>query len=704
LTHGGAAGSGALLLLAAMTVPAPVAGQPQLPRPPTLALAPAGATPVLDVPFVPQSPALCGGAAVAMVLRYWGERGVYAEEFAPLVVENGAGIRTDDLALAVRQRGWQAVPFVGEPDIVQRHLERGAPVIALVEVEPGRYHYVVLVAWRAGHVLLHDPARGPLRELDESRFERAWQTTGRWAMLVLPDTATHAAPATTPRTASAVADTAAAVQPLHTDACSALLDDAARSAHAGKFDAAERALLDAGEHCDRAAVAVELAAVRFRQGRYADASELASAALAIRPAATAGWDLLASSRYLLDDADGALLAWNRIGRPRNDLTRIDGIRSTPFHVVSRAVGVPHGALVTGDALARARRRVDALPTVVRSRVDYRPVRGGDVEVHSAIVERPLLPLSFADLVAHGVRALADSRLRVDVANAFRAGEVWLVEWVWDRNRRFIELGFDAPDAFGAGGVWQLHVSDRVFTYRLPAETSPSGEVAPVHRETHRAATVGAGDWVFGAFHWQVSGSAEEWSDRGLYGGVLAALELRVWRDRIALRAARGAWWSADGNDAYHTLNLQAAVGSPRAATPAQWRVQSGIALASDGAPRGRWTGAGADFGVHVPLRAHRLIDGDGVTDGAMFGPRLVHGSVELRRWLPRIGPAQLGIAAFADAARVRPVANYVSSRTALDIGAGIRLRVPGASGAIRADAAFGVTDAATALSVGWSPW
>ena len=33
---------------------------------------------VLDVPFIAQSELLCGGAAAAMVMRYWGERGVDA--------------------------------------------------------------------------------------------------------------------------------------------------------------------------------------------------------------------------------------------------------------------------------------------------------------------------------------------------------------------------------------------------------------------------------------------------------------------------------------------------------------------------------------------------------------------------------------------------------------------------------------------------
>ena len=55
---------------------------------------------VLDVPFIAQSELLCGGAAAAMVMRYWGERGIDAESFQPLVDPKAGGIRTDVRAIA----------------------------------------------------------------------------------------------------------------------------------------------------------------------------------------------------------------------------------------------------------------------------------------------------------------------------------------------------------------------------------------------------------------------------------------------------------------------------------------------------------------------------------------------------------------------------------------------------------------------------
>jgi hypothetical protein len=50
-----------------------------------------------------------------------------------------------------------------------------------------RYHYVVLVAWQKGVVLLHDPARAPFQVVSVQKFHKAWAATGQWSLLVLPD-------------------------------------------------------------------------------------------------------------------------------------------------------------------------------------------------------------------------------------------------------------------------------------------------------------------------------------------------------------------------------------------------------------------------------------------------------------------------------------------------------------------------------------
>jgi hypothetical protein len=58
-------------------------------RPPAMD-APASA---VHVPFVAQGPLLCGGAAAAMVERFWGARGVYGEDYQHLVRADEGGIR-----------------------------------------------------------------------------------------------------------------------------------------------------------------------------------------------------------------------------------------------------------------------------------------------------------------------------------------------------------------------------------------------------------------------------------------------------------------------------------------------------------------------------------------------------------------------------------------------------------------------------------
>ncbi len=132
------------------------------------AQSPAGEVHLLDVPYLPQSESLCGGAAIAMVMRYWGADNIYAETFADLIDPAANGIHGSDLLKALRSRGWDAKSFRGNSDEVRANLNARQPVVALVQDRPGRFHYVVIVGWSAGRVIVHDPARTPFRILDET--------------------------------------------------------------------------------------------------------------------------------------------------------------------------------------------------------------------------------------------------------------------------------------------------------------------------------------------------------------------------------------------------------------------------------------------------------------------------------------------------------------------------------------------------------
>jgi len=141
---------------------------------------------LLDVPFVAQTEALCGGASVAMVQRYWGAREVSAADFASLVDSRLNGIPASRLTDAVQRQGWQALALDGTPDLIRHHVESGRPIIVMLQVGPNQRHYVVVVSWSAERVLYHDPASLPFRTLSPAAFDRLWAPTSRWMLLLLP--------------------------------------------------------------------------------------------------------------------------------------------------------------------------------------------------------------------------------------------------------------------------------------------------------------------------------------------------------------------------------------------------------------------------------------------------------------------------------------------------------------------------------------
>ena len=140
----------------------------------------------LSVPYVRQSKALCGGAAAAMVFRFWGAHDARVQDFASLVDRRAGGIANDALARAIEERAWQAVQFKGSIESIRDRMRAGQPVILLTRERGERFHYVVAVGLTNDHIVLHDPARGPSRHVRIDRFVRAWNAAGSWALLVLP--------------------------------------------------------------------------------------------------------------------------------------------------------------------------------------------------------------------------------------------------------------------------------------------------------------------------------------------------------------------------------------------------------------------------------------------------------------------------------------------------------------------------------------
>lgn len=682
------ASAAALLVCAAAATPEPT-GQDRG------ATSGAGSTRLLDVPFLSQTEDLCGGAAVAMVLRYWGERLIYPDDFAALVDRSAAGIHTDVLAADVRRRGWQASVIDTAPNapaVMASHVERGRPIIALIEARPNRYHYVVIVAWTGDEVVVHDPARAPFRVMAQPEFDRAWAAAGRWAMLVVPGDGRTSA--LTPPSEPAATDVPAG-RP-----CTPLISLLVEQARAGDLAAAERGLLAVGRLCpDDPAVWRDLAGIRFLQARWREAGALAERAAALDPLDEAGMDLLATSRFLDGEPDLALWAWNHIERPSVDVVRVIGVSRTRHPVVVAAVALPPRTLLTPDGYGRAQRRLQELPSAAVTSLRYQPIEGGLAQIEAAVVERSTVPRGVLPLGAMALRMAVQHELRLEVAAPTGSGELWTVAWRHGGPGPRLAFTLAVPSAGWLPGVTTIEgLWQRTAYAPGGAGAADTAEVTNVRRR----ASVGLADWASSRLRWHASLSLDRWGTES-HASVGGGLDRYFARDRVAVGVDASAWTPGPSGRAFAATSATLAMRSTRESAQPVWTLSGGLASTTSGAPLDLWPGAGAGR-VRLPLlRAHPLLHA-GVVGGTAFGRRLAHTTVEYEYPLPKLPAGVLRMAAFADTARAwaRPGAERGRSWQT-DVGVGVRVALPGRRGTLRADVARGLRDGEVVVSAGWLP-
>jgi hypothetical protein len=635
---------------------------------------------VLDVPYLSQTTDLCGGAAAAMVLRYWGVPAT-AEEFAPLVDARRRGILASDLVLALQRRGVSATPFRGEPTEVQRQLAQGRPVIALIGVDGGLLHYVVLLAWHEGRVLLHDPARAPFQVLLEAELLKAWQAGERWALVVTRDAAA---------TGTSAAATPTAEEPAAP--CSELVREGVALARSGQPTPAEERLQAAAALCpEQPAPVLELAGLRFQAQRWDDAARLAEQAARRDPRDPHAWQTLAAARYLSGDGRGALPAFNRLGEPKLGLLKIDGLTRTRHRALEDRIALPGGSLLTARELDRARRRLQELPALRSSRVDYRPTGDGGADLEIAVVERPLLPRRPGDLLRLATRAVFERELELGLASPAGAGDWVGFDWRFPAPRRALGVAVIAPAPLRSSALLEARLRWDTQSY------ADDGALAPV-REKQREAALSLSDWTRAGVRWELGASLQRFDGRRSFVAPSLALELRPLADRLALRASAATFAATGGDRGFSSLAIEGGWRS-RADAAARLRARAAGRLATDGAPLLHWSGAGTGPGRPELLRAHPLLRDD-VVAGSVFGRRLLAFGIEWEPLRRSVGPLRLGVAAFADAAAAtRRRAPGTASE--VDAGIGLRLALPGAAGALRVDFARGLRDGRQALSAGW---
>jgi len=657
-----------------------------MPVPSALAQAPASELHLLDVPYLPQSESLCGGAAIAMVMRYWGTTNVYAETFADLVDRSASGIRGGALVAALRSRGWDAQSISGDPVQVQARLSARQPVVALIQDRPGRFHYVVIVGWSSGRVIVHDPARAPFRILDEKAFATAWVASNNWTLVARP------APGDSLATANPNPPAVTDVNANNGGACGDLLKEGIRLA--GGDDAT-----GARQLFEMAAAACPDAAGPWREmaGLHALAAEWPAAAIDARRALSKDEHdalaarILATALFLDDDVDGALAAWNRVGEPTIDLINVNGLERTRFAVVAQVMGLEPQTVLTHNSLVAARRRLAELPSAQTTRVTMRPGENGRTQVDASVLERPLLPTSAVSLSVVGLHALTDHEAAVTVASPTGGGEAWTATWRWWQHRPKVAVAFDSAAPFG--GFWGVGVFGERQTYEAGGTLS---------EETRRRAEFHVSNWTTRGLRWEGVAALDRFaSSQG--APIARALELggsvqrRLDDDRATFEMRGGAWVGLPT----WTFAVRSEWRSNTHNEGTVWLARAEDSLAASNAPLALWPGAGTGQGRDALLRAHPLID-DGIIGNAVFGRHLISGGVEGRRWKQLSHkPVRFAPALFLDVARAYYALDSQNERWQADIGGGLRIAVPG-SGVLRIDVAHGLADGRTAFSLGWA--
>jgi predicted double-glycine peptidase len=624
---------------------------------------------VLDVPYLAQSVDLCGGAAAAMVLRFWGAKDVNPGDFASLVREDERGIRTRDLVSALESRGAQARAIRAEAEDVRREIANGRPVIALIDGGGGRLHFVVIVSFASGRVLFHDPAVGPFRLLSEEAFRKAWQASGGVGIVVLPGE-----DVSKPRPSAVEA----APSPPE-GACDPMIDGAIPLARGPDPELAVGPLMAASELCPEDGRALgALAGVRFRQERFGEAADFARRATLRNAADADAWRLLGASLYLADEPDEALVAWSRIDEPRLDRVRVRGLSRTHEDLATAVLGLQPRETLTPEALARAGRRLQELPSASGARLIYEPRPEGRADVVASVGEGGLLepaPVLGLRLLAEFI-GKREARLRFNSPTG--RGEVLEVGGRFASRRPAAWASLETPRLMGLPGVVTL---SGLWDRQSYAEPSQGTRV-----ETRRRAAMVWSHWLTSAMRTESGLGIDRFEGRGTYASLSGGAEHRFWRDRAALVADSSGFLGLRGADGF--AEFGASVALRNTVRPRRWTLSARFDArrATEAAPRALWPGAGTGASRAFLLRATPLVT-DGIVAGDVFGRGLLHATAEAEVSVAERAMIRLGLALFTDWAKAWDTAIAPGPGPgAFSLGAGLRIHAPG-SLAFRIDVA-----------------
>jgi len=219
------------------------------------------------------------------------------------------------------------------------------------------------------------------------------------------------------------------------------------------------------------------------------------------------------------------------------------------------------------------------------------------------------------------------------------------------------------------------------------------------------------DWFNGNSRYELTAGLDSWNGVRRTVSVGALLDRRWARDRLSIVADGTVGIPLTPDPGFRSAGLRVTFRSLTTETRRRVNAESvapvgdliltgGVNAISAAAPLALWPGAGDGHARRALLRAHPLLV-DGVISGAMFGERLAYANAEARHWFDKPLLVRIGVAAFTDVARVWRPLSSTGDPFQVDVGLGLRLKVPGRLGILRIDYGRGIGDRADALTFGW---
>lgn len=142
------------------------------------------------VPFYPQDEYMCGPAALASVIGFYGASGSMDSVAREVYSARLKGTLPMDLLIYAKEKGFEAKYFRGGMDALRESLVRKEPLILFLNLGYDFYpvgHYVVAVGMDEASKVVY--AHSGMKEHERftmKELERSWSKTGYSTLLVRP--------------------------------------------------------------------------------------------------------------------------------------------------------------------------------------------------------------------------------------------------------------------------------------------------------------------------------------------------------------------------------------------------------------------------------------------------------------------------------------------------------------------------------------